>query len=189
MRQRKIYTIGHSARSIEQFIGLLKAHSIKQVVDIRTIPRSRHNPQFNKDVLAKVVRNRGIGYRHMKELGGLRHAKKDSVNTGWLNMSFRGFADYMGSGAFREALDKLERVALKKRTTIMCAEAVPWRCHRSLVGDALTIDRWGVFHIISKRMARLHKLTPFLRIREGSIVYKDNKGEVRAFLQKTRRFV
>ncbi|MDD5428272.1 MAG: DUF488 domain-containing protein [Candidatus Omnitrophica bacterium] len=167
----KLYTIGHSDRPLEQFIGLLKAHTIKQVVDVRTIPRSRHNPQFNKADLSKRLRNRGIGYRHMKQLGGLRHAKADSRNLGWENISFRGFADYMETVEFAKAINKLKTIARKKRTAIMCAEAVPWRCHRSLIADALTKYRWKVFHITSNKSARIHKVTPFLRLFKGRITY------------------
>lgn len=166
-----LFSIGHSNRTIGEFLSLLKAHNIKQVVDIRTIPRSRHNPQFNKDVLSKSVRNASIGYRHIKELGGLRHAKKDSLNLGWENLSFRGFADYMGTDDFSRAIEKLKNAAKKKRTAIMCAEALPWRCHRSLVADALTKQRIKVFHITSRKSAFLHKLTPFLRIHKGKIAY------------------
>lgn len=167
----KLYTIGHSDRTLGQFIGLLKAHAIKQVVDVRTIPRSRRNPQFNKMDLAKRLRSTGIGYRHMKGLGGLRHAKADSQNLGWNNLSFRGFADYMQTDEFAAALRKLKAIASKKKTAIMCAEAVPWRCHRSLIADALTKDLWKVFDIMSMKTARPHKLTPFLRVRKGKIIY------------------
>jgi uncharacterized protein (DUF488 family) len=166
-----LYTIGHSDRLLEQFIGLLKAHGIKQVVDVRTIPRSRHNPQFNKADFAKSLRNKKIGYRHMKKLGGLRHTKVNSQNLGWNNLSFRGFADYMGTQEFDTAIEKLKSIARKKKTAIMCAEAVPWRCHRSLIADALTKQCWKVFHIMSLTAAKPHKLTSFLRIRKGKIVY------------------
>jgi len=166
-----LYTIGHSDRSLEQFIGLLKAHNIEQVVDVRTIPRSRHNPQFNKADLAGRLRSRGAGYRHMKQLGGLRHAKVNSQNLGWENLSFRGFADYMETVEFAEAIKKLKAIALKKKTAIMCAEAVPWRCHRSLIADVFTKDHWDVFDIMSLKSAKPHKLTPFLRIRKGKVIY------------------
>jgi len=167
----KVYSIGHSNRTLEQFISLLKAHAIAQVVDVRTIPKSRHNPQFNKGDLAKSLRSKRIGYRHMKNLGGLRHAKADSQNRGWENLSFRGFADYMETDAFAAAIEKLQAVASKKKTAIMCAEAVPWRCHRCLIADALTKEHWNVFDIVSLKSARLHKLTSFLRMQKGKIVY------------------
>lgn len=167
----KLYTIGHSDKPLDQFIRLLKSHEIEQVVDVRTIPGSRHNPQFNKADLSKRLRNRGIGYRHMKQLGGLRHAKADSQNLGWENLSFRGFADYMVTPEFAKAIKKLKAIARKKRTAIMCAEAVPWRCHRSLIADALTHQHWKVFHIMSLKTAKIHKLTSFLRILKGKIAY------------------
>lgn len=168
---RRIYTIGHSTRSIEELISLLKAHGIQCVIDIRTIPKSRHNPQFNKDDLKESLKKEKIGYRHLKELGGLRHANKDSVNTGWINASFRGFADYMQTPSFQKGLEKLEKIADKKACALMCAEAVPWRCHRSLIADALTVKKWKVFHIQSKKTAKLHKRTLFLRIKKGMLVY------------------
>lgn len=167
----KLYSIGHSNRTLEEFIALLKAHAIKQVIDVRTIPKSRHNPQFNKKDLAISLRNNKIGYRHMKQLGGLRHAKADSQNLGWGNLSFRGFADYMQTDEFAEGIEKLKGVASKKKAVIMCAEAVPWRCHRSLIADVMTKDHWKVFDIMSLKTAELHKLTSFLRIRKGRIVY------------------
>lgn len=167
----EIYTIGHSTRAIEEFIALLKAHGIKAVIDIRTIPKSRHNPQFNQEALKKSLKSSKIGYRHLKGLGGLRHARRDSPNTGWINASFRGYADYMQTDDFQKALERLEKIAAKKRCALMCAEAVPWRCHRSLVGDALTVRKWKVFHIQSKKTAKLHKRTSFLRVRKGRLTY------------------
>lgn len=169
---KQIFTIGHSTRPIQTFIDLLKAHGIKLLVDVRTIPRSRHNPQFNKDTFAKELRKHKIGYRHMKDLGGLRHAFKDSVNTGWENASFRGYADYMQTEKFEKALEKLEKLASVKRCAIMCAEAVPWRCHRSLIADALTVKKWKVFEIQSKKTAKLHKRTSFLKVRRGKLIYR-----------------
>lgn len=173
-----LYTVGHSTRSIEEFIALLKAHEIEMVIDIRSIPKSRHNPQFNQDVLKKSLAKAKIRYRHIKELGGLRHPLKDSINTGWINASFRGFADYMQTPNFQKGLEKLEKLALKKRCTLLCAEAVPWRCHRSLVADALTIRKWKVFHIQSRKTAKRHRRTPFLRIRKGMLVYATNKKAI-----------
>ncbi|MDD4183347.1 MAG: DUF488 domain-containing protein [Candidatus Omnitrophica bacterium] len=170
-KSNSLFTIGHSTHTTEQFISLLKAHGIKQLIDIRTIPKSRHNPQFNKDELAKSIRNSGIGYRHMKNLGGLRRSKADSINLGWINLSFRGFADYMATEEFTQALNSLANLAKNKRAAIMCAEALPWRCHRSLVADALTKKKWKVFHIMSRKTASLHKVTPFLRIKKGRITY------------------
>src|SRR5665213_2784055 len=137
VRPKMVFTIGHSTRSIETFIDMLKAHRVKRLVDVRTIPRSRHNPQFNRDALPETLLQAGIGYTHMEELGGLRHARKDSLNTGWHNASFRGFADYMQTPEFRKNLDDLIELARSEPIAIMCAEAVPWRCHRSLIADAL----------------------------------------------------
>lgn len=167
----EIYTIGYSTHSIDSFIELLKAFDIKKVIDIRTIPKSRHSPDFNADELKIILKKAKIGYQHIKELGGLRHPSKQSINTGWINDSFRGFADYMQTPSFQIGLKKLEKTAIKKRCALMCAEGVPWRCHRSLVADALTIKKCKVYHILSKKTAKLHKLTPFLRIKKGQINY------------------
>jgi uncharacterized protein (DUF488 family) len=166
-----VYTIGHSTRPIGDFVALLEAHGIKKVVDVRTIPKSRHNPQFNQEELRKSLAAAGIAYRHLKALGGLRHALQDSVNTGWRNLSFRGFADYMQTEEFDRGLELLETIARKQPTAIMCAEGNPWRCHRSLIGDALVKRKWQVLEISSRKTARPHKLTPFLRVRKGRLVY------------------
>ena len=170
-RRPEIYTVGHSNRSIEDFLALLAAHGIKKVVDVRTIPKSRHNPQFNQEELRKSLANAGIQYRHLKALGGLRHALRDSVNMGWRNLSFRGFADYMQTEDFDRGLELLEGIARKQPTAIMCAEGNPWRCHRSLIADALTKRKWQVLEISSRKTARPHRLTPFLRVRKGRLVY------------------
>lgn len=166
-----LYAIGHSTRSIDEFIELLKAHHISTLVDIRSIPKSRRCPQFNQERLKRSLKKAKIGYRHLKELGGLRYTKKDSLNTGWINASFRGYADYMQTPSFEIGLEKLKKIAQKKPTAIMCAEGVPWRCHRSLVADALTVQKWKVFHIQSRKTAKLHKKTSFLRVRKGMITY------------------
>jgi len=168
---KEIFTIGHSTRTIGQFIGLLQAFGVKELVDIRTIPRSAHNPQFNKERLAKSLAEAGIAYRHLEALGGLRRAERNSINLGWRNASFRGYADYMATPEFQKGLAELAKLAKKRRVAIMCAEAVPWRCHRSLVADALTKKKWVVRHIQSRKTANKHKLTPFLRMRAGKIVY------------------
>lgn len=166
-----IYTIGHSTRTTKQFIDILNAHGIKKIVDVRTIPKSRHNPQFNRDELRKSLTNVKIRYEHMKSLGGLRHAQKNSINLGWGNASFRGFADYMQTDSFSRGLERLAKIAQKQATAIMCVEAVPWRCHRSLIADALTKQKWLVLHIQSGKTARPHKVTPFLRKRAGKLIY------------------
>jgi uncharacterized protein (DUF488 family) len=165
-----IYTVGHSTLTLDDFVQLLRSHGIERVVDIRSIPRSRHNPQFNMDVLARYLRNRRIGYRHMKELGGLRHARKDSTNIGWENASFRGFADYMQTPEFAAGVEKLIGLAEEKTTAIMCAEAVPWRCHRSLVADALLVRRIAVVEILG-RSTRPHTLTPMAKVEGVHISY------------------
>lgn len=171
-----ISTIGHSNRTIEQFIELLQAHGIKEVVDIRTIPRSGYNPQFNKDRLPISLKKVGISYEHLEKLGGLRRTSKDSINLGWRNASFRGFADYMATPTFADGLKELMTIAKTKKTTIMCAEAVPWRCHRTLVGDALVKKKWEVEDILSVATARQHRMTPFLRVRAGKLVYPEIKS-------------
>jgi len=168
---KMLYTIGHSTRTIEEFLALLKAHDIEEVVDVRTIPKSKHNPQFGQDMLLPALNEAGIGYTHLAKLGGLRHPSRDSVNTGWQNTSFRGYADYMATDGFQEGLEELKAMAEKKRVAIMCAEAVPWRCHRSLIADALTVQGWEVLHIQSGKTAKLHELTPFLKVEDGRIVY------------------
>jgi uncharacterized protein (DUF488 family) len=167
----RISTIGHSNRPIEEFLRLLDAHGVRRVADIRTIPRSRHNPQFNAETLAESLRNAGIDYVPMKELGGLRHAKSDSINTGWKNASFRGFADYMQTPEFAAGIDSLIGIAGERTTAIMCAEAVPWRCHRSLVADALVARGIEVDDILSATRAQPHVMTPFARVRDTQITY------------------
>ena len=169
--QISISTVGHSTHSIEEFLGILEAHGIRQLVDVRTMPRSRRVPQFNRESLPASLQTAGILYRHMPGLGGLRHAKRDSTNTGWRNASFRGFADYMQTPEFRENLEKLIEFAGQARTAIMCAEAVPWRCHRSLIADALVA--WGiqVIEILSAKQSRPHALTPFAQVNGSEVTY------------------
>ena len=166
-----IFTIGHSTRSIDELVEMLRAHGIERLVDVRTIPRSRHNPQFNREAFSKALRNRHLGYRHMKALGGLRHARPDSINTGWRNASFRGYADYMQTPGFQEALDRLLLLAKQKPTAIMCAEAVPWRCHRSLIADALTARGCVVRDIMSVTSAKPHVLMPMARVLGQQVTY------------------
>jgi uncharacterized protein (DUF488 family) len=166
-----IYAIGHSTRSLEDFIEILQAHGITLLADIRTVPKSRHNPQFSQESLAQELPRHGIQYRHIKELGGLRHASKDSVNTGWENASFRGYADYMQTQEFQVALTGLIELAHKDRVAIMCAEGNPFRCHRSLVADALTVRGVSVLHISSRKSAKEHRLTPFAHVEGTQITY------------------
>ncbi len=167
----RVLTVGHSTRTIEEFIRLLQAHEVRCVVDVRTIPRSRHNPQFNAEELSRSLKTAGLGYVHFGGLGGLRHTTRASVNTGWRNASFRGFADYMQTPEFVTALERLIRLAAKKRVAVMCAEAVPWRCHRSLIADALLIRGVVVEHITSVTRRSAHALTPFARVRGARITY------------------
>ena len=150
---------------------MLAAHGVLRLVDVRTIPRSRRVPQFNSDALADSLRNQGIDYLHIKSLGGLRHTKKDSVNLGWRNASFRGYADYMATKEFRDGLSHLLDLAGEKRTVIMCAEAVPWRCHRSLIGDALLARGVHVDDIMNATSARPHEMTPFAKVDGLNVVY------------------
>lgn len=166
-----IYTLGHSTRSLDELVAILRAHGVERVVDVRTIPRSRHNPQFNRETLGKALHNRHLSYRHMKTLGGLRRASPDSKNTGWRNASFRGFADYMQTAPFAEALQKLLKLAAEKPTAIMCAEAVPWRCHRSLIADALTARGYQVRDIMSATSVKPHVLTPMAKVRGQQVTY------------------
>jgi uncharacterized protein (DUF488 family) len=183
-----ILTIGHSTRSIEEFIRLLEAHGVGRVVDVRTIPRSRHNPQFNRDNLSVALRRARIHYRHMPGLGGLRHARRDSTNTGWRNASFRGYADYMQTAPFRRSLDRCINLALRERVVLMCAEAVPWRCHRSLIADALLVRGIEVREITSGVRSRRHSLKPWAQVTGTRIIYPGStRAEAaarRAILQK-----
>jgi uncharacterized protein (DUF488 family) len=167
-----MFTVGHSNRTLDQFIELLTAHQVSLLVDVRTIPRSRHNPHFNRETLPQMLATQGVAYEHLPGLGGLRHARKDSVNTGWRNDSFRGYADYMQTEEFERNLAVLRELDTQQRTTvIMCAEAVPWRCHRSLIADALMIRGVPVMHILSSAKAEPHQLTSFARVEGTRIIY------------------
>src|ERR1700752_3026173 len=159
-----IFTLGHSTLPIERFIAILQIYGIERLADIRTIPRSRHNPQFNGTALANSVTAQHFEFMHIPALGGLRRARKDSPNTGWRNTCFRGYADYMQTEAFEERLATLIHMSRQKCTAIMCAEAVPWRCHRSLVADALSVRGIPAVEILSDSSYRMHKLTPFARV-------------------------
>lgn len=167
----EIYTIGHSTLGLDEFMRLLRDFGIQRVVDVRTIPRSRHNPQFNREALSHALHNRRLHYRHMKTLGGWRYAHVNSPNTGWKNDSFRGYADYMQTPAFTHALEKLIKLAAAEPSVIMCAEAVPWRCHRSLIADALSIHGVPVRHIHGPAKATPHVITPFARVTGEQITY------------------
>lgn len=176
-----LWTIGHSTRPIDEFIALLNAHRIQRLVDVRTIPRSSHNPQFNRDALANSLTNAAISYQHSAKLGGLRKPKKDSINLAWRNASFRGYADYMQSEAFLQALDELTADSRQLSTAVMCAEVVPWRCHRSLIADALVSRGWTVRHIMSETKADQHQLTSFAVVENGLLRYPKPKDGLRLF--------
>lgn len=157
-------------------MALLRAHGVKRVIDVRTVPRSHHNPQFSRDALSKRLHSSRIHYRHLPKLGGLRHPRSDSRNTGWRNASFRGFADYMQTAEFEAGLGELLNLAKKEQAAIMCAEAVPWRCHRSLIGDALVARGISVEHIMSGKRRNPHKLTAFARIEGERVMYPAEDG-------------
>ena len=166
-----VLTIGHSTRTLEEFIGLLQAHGATRVVDVRTVPRSRHNPQFNKGSLPRALKKAGLGYVHLPGLGGLRHAKRDSINLGWRNASFRGYADYMQTPEFKESLEELIQLAKQERIVLMCAEAMPWRCHRSLIADALRVRGIRTEDIMGLTRRQVHTLTSFAKVRGTTITY------------------
>ncbi len=166
-----IYTLGHSTHSIEDFIRILHAYRIQRLVDVRTIPKSRHNPQFNAAELEEALRQQNIEYIWMQGLGGLRHTTRTSINTAWKNASFRGFADYMQTPEFDEALGQLIVLAKEKPAAIMCAEAVPWRCHRSLIGDALLVRGIKVEDIMGETSCKPHTLTPWAKVEGDRITY------------------
>jgi uncharacterized protein (DUF488 family) len=166
-----VMTIGHSTRTIEEFIQLLRVHRVTSVLDVRAAPHSAHNPQFNKASFAHHLKDLGLNYVHLPGLGGLRHAKRDSPNAGWRNASFRGYADYMQTLEFGESLKVAIRMAEQDRIALMCAEALPWRCHRSLIADALLIRGISTEHIMSATRCQIHTLTPFAQVRGTTITY------------------
>lgn len=166
-----VFTIGHSTRELAEFIHLLQAHGVTKIADVRSVPRSRHNPQFNHDTLPDALQTAGIGYVHLPGLGGLRHTRADSPNLAWRNASFRGFADYMQTDEFAENLEQLIELARQEHLTLMCAEAVPWRCHRPLIADALTVRGIPVEDIMSATHRQLHTLTPWARVDGSRITY------------------
>lgn len=167
----RIYTIGHSTHSPDQFIKILQGYNIELVADVRSIPGSRHNPQFNKNELESDLGGHGIRYLHLKELGGLRHTTGASINTGWTNLSFRGFADYMQTPEFVRAIKMLIDISDSVQTVIMCAEALFWRCHRSLIADALVIRNVAVEHIMSANASKVHTITPRAKVVGITITY------------------
>lgn len=171
-----VYTIGHSTRTLDEFLELLQHYRVELLLDVRTVPRSRHVPHFNSEILIRSLEDQGIEYRHLKRLGGLRKPGKDSSNQGWRNLSFRGFADYMQTDDFRKVLMEALDLTAKKRAAFMCAEAVPWRCHRSLIADVLVVRRWEVTHILSEKSSQAHALTPFALVEGERILYPKAKA-------------
>ena len=166
-----IYTIGHSTRSLNEFVELLGIYAVTLLVDVRTVPRSRHNPQFNKETLPGTLKSSGVKYIHMPEIGGLRHPKRDSINLAWKNTGFRGYADYMQTKEFTDSLLKIMALARENCLALMCAEALPWRCHRSLISDALVVRHVKVLHIISNNNTIPHELTQFAHVEGNQITY------------------
>lgn len=166
-----IYTIGHSTRTLHEFVSLLNDYNITLVVDVRTVPRSRHNPQFNKETFSDTLKPYGVKYIHMPEIGGLRHPKHDSINLAWKNIGFRGYADYMQTKEFNDNLLKILTLARENCTALMCAEALPWRCHRSLISDALVVRNVKVLHIIGKDSTISHEITEFAHVEGTKITY------------------
>ena len=168
-----ILTIGHSTRALDDFVDILRAHTVTQLVDIRTIPRSRHNPQFNQETLSKRLKESAIEYIPMKQLGGLRHPRADSPNMGWKNLSFRGFADYMQTQEFAESIDQLIGLAQDGQAVIMCAEVLPWRCHRWVIADSLTIRGIQAEHIMTIKKRTKHSLTRWAHVDGTKITYPE----------------
>ena len=166
-----VFTIGHSTRTLDEFLELLKTYGVTMVVDVRTVPRSRHNPQFNKETLPATLKPQGIKYVHMPEIGGLRHPKHDSINLAWRNSSFRGYADYMQTKEFTDNLLKIIALARENCLALMCAEALPWRCHRSLISDALVVRHIKVQHIIGKDSCLNHELNEMAHVEGYTITY------------------
>ncbi len=173
-----IFTIGHSTRALDEFIRLLQAHDVALVADVRSVPRSRHNPQFDREALSDALQAAGIAYRHFPGLGGLRHAHADSPNKAWRNASFRGYADYMQTTDFELALEQLLDAAAHQQTVVMCAEAVPWRCHRSLIADALTVRGIPVEHITGDTHRHTHALTPWAHVEGQRITYPPERSQL-----------
>ena len=169
--QSVVLTVGHSTRPLAEFIALLTAHSVTRLIDVRTVPRSRHNPQFNRDTLPAALEDAGIHYAHVPGLGGFRRAGPESPNLGWRNASFRGYADYMQTSEFAQNLASLMKLAKQERVALMCAEAVPWRCHRSLIADALVVHGIRAEEIISATRLQAHTLTSFAQVAGTAITY------------------
>ncbi|WP_447979200.1 DUF488 domain-containing protein [Candidatus Nitrospira bockiana] len=173
-----IWTIGHSTRDLQSFLVLLQDRGVRRLLDVRRFPYSRRHPQFHTDPLAERLRDQAIDYRHLPALGGRRTPRADSVNTGWRHRGFRGYADYMQTEEFQGALDELMRLAKGEPSAVMCAEAVPWRCHRSLIADALVVHGWRVEHILGPSRTEPHRLTAFAREEGGRLLYPAQGAEI-----------
>lgn len=182
-----LFTIGHSTRTLEELVAILREHGVLVLVDVRTVPRSRYVPQFNAETLANDLAESGITYIPLGALGGLRKARPDSINTAWRNASFRGYADYMQTREFGAGLERLIEIASKKPTAIICAEAVPWRCHRSLIADAMIVRGWRVIDLMSQSSATLHKLTDFARVKGTRITYPKPKENLAVKRARTKK--
>jgi uncharacterized protein (DUF488 family) len=166
-----IYTIGHSTRTADAFVDLLRVHGIGQVADVRTVPRSRRHPHFSQNALAELLKSNGITYLHIPELGGLRKPRPDSVNTAWQHPAFRGYADHMQTQTFQKGVDALVAFAGRASTTVMCAESVWWQCHRRLLADALVARGVAVRHILSAATPKPHELSEFAQVRGARVTY------------------
>ena len=170
-QNKTIWTIGHSTRALDEFIAMLKSLQIESVADIRSFPGSRRYPHFNKEALEVSLPENKIKYTHLKELGGRRKVRQDSINTGWRVAAFRGYADYMETNAFKIAITELEAIAVNERTAYMCSEAVWWRCHRSLVSDYLKVNGWTVMHIMGIGKVEEHPFTSPARVVGDQLIY------------------
>lgn len=166
-----VLTLGHSTRTFDNFIRLLQAHDVSRMIDVRTVPHSRYNPQFNEATLPRALKKAGLSYAHMPGLGALRRTKRDSINIGWRNISFRGFSDYMQAPEFKLSLEELIQLAKQERSALMGAEAVPWRCHRSLIADALLVRGIRTEDIMSPIPRNVNTLTPFAKVRGTTVTY------------------
>lgn len=169
-----IWTIGHSTRTLPDFIAMLHSFKIELVADIRSFPGSRHYPQFNKEALEVSLPENNIKYIHLKDLGGRRKVNPNSVNTGWRHIAFRGYADYMETDGFKKGVNELQELARKERTAYMCSEAVWWRCHRSMVSDYLKLNGWTVIHIMGVAKSEEHPYTAPARIVNGKLIYQQD---------------
>jgi uncharacterized protein (DUF488 family) len=175
-KSETIWTLGHSTRSMEEFLRVLKAHGIEAVADVRSYPGSRRYPHFNSESLAEALGRAGIVYQWIPSLGGRRRARPDSPNTAWRSEAFRGYADYMATDSFQAGIDELRVLSRRKRTVILCAEAVWWRCHRSLISDYLKAAGVTVLHVFDDKKVEEHPYTPAARVKDGQLSYEEEKG-------------